>query len=465
MRKLKLTDKIVGKGKRIDSKCRSIARWLLLHGIAFLMIVGQRVIAQDAINWPQWRGPIGTGVSEHSHPPLDWSETKNVLWKTALPGKGHSSPVVWGDSVFVTTAIPVGTRLAPRMSGRPGEHDNAAIDSEYEFAVIAIDRETGGIRWKKTLHQEIPFEAGHVTASLASASPVTDGQFVVAHFGSHGLYCLDFQGNTIWKRDLGKMHSKHGHGEGSSPVVFGEALVINWDHEEGSFITSLNKRTGKENWRIPREEDTSWSSPIVVEQSTGPQVIVCGTNRVRGYDLGSGRVVWECGGMSSNVVATPVFANGILYVGSSYEKRVLMAIDVRGAEGDITDTPRVKWTRSRGTPYVPSMLLYDESLYFLTHYQNMLTRVHGPSGIDAPGAIRLGGLGNIYASPVAADGHLFVTDLNGTTAVLTHADVPRILFLNKIDEPVSASLAIAGESIFIRGEHHLYRIGIKPTLR
>ena len=426
-----------------------------------LFLVACQVIDQDAINWPQWRGPLGTGVSMQSHPPLDWSSTENILWKTALPGKGHSTPVVWGNSVFVTTAIPVGQKLTPKMSGRPGEHDNAAVDSEYEFAVIALDRETGEIRWKKTLHREIPIEAGHVTASLASASPVTDGEFVFAHFGTFGLYCLDFDGNTKWRRDLGKMHSKHGHGEGSSPVLYDEALVINWDHEEGSFVTTLNKRTGEEIWRKSRSEDTSWSSPIVVEQSTGPQVIVCGTNRVRGYDLGSGHVVWECGGMSSNVVATPVYANGMLYVGSSYEKKVLIAMDIRGATGDITDTPRVKWTRTRGTPYVPSMLLYEDSLYFLSHYQNMLTRVDGPSGKDAPGVIRLAGLGNIYASPVAADGHLFITDLNGTTAVLTHSGVPRILSLNKIDEPVSASLAIAGETIFIRGESHLYCIGRK----
>ena len=436
-------------------------RNLFMNGFVVFLIVGQVAYAQDAISWPQWRGPLGTGVSPQSHPPLDWSSTENVLWKTALPGKGHSTPVVWGNSVFVTTAIPVGQKRAPKMSGRPGEHDNAAVDSEYEFAVIAIDRETGAIRWKKTMHQELPVEAGHVTASLASASPVTDGEFVFAHFGSFGLYCLDFEGNTKWKRDLGKMHSKHGHGEGSSPILHGESLVINWDHEEGSFVTSLSHRTGEELWRKSRSEDTSWSSPIVVEQITGPQVIVCGTNRVRGYDLESGRVVWECGGMSSNVVATPVYANGMLYVGSSYEKRVLMAMDIRGAEGDITDTSRVKWTRTRGTPYVPSMLLYENSLYFLSHYQNMLTRVDGPSGIDAPGVIRLGGLGNIYASPVAADGHLFVTDLDGTTAVLTHSDVPRIVSLNKIDEPVSASLAISGETLFIRGESHLYCIGKK----
>lgn len=423
-----------------------------------LCFLGGTCLAADSEQWPQWRGPSGTGVSTTAKPPLEWSQTENVRWKTVLPGKGHSTPIVWNDKVFVTTAIPVGPKLPPKMSGRPGEHDNAPVDSAFEFAVLAIDRATGAILWQKTVHQELPIEAGHVTGSLASASPVTDGNLVYAYFGSYGLYCLDYDGNIQWQRNFGRMHSKHGHGEGSSPALYGDSLVINWDHEEGSFVAVLNKHTGADRWRNPRTEDTSWSSPIVIEVNSKPQVIVCGTDRVRGYNLESGKIIWECGGMSSNVVATPVYSNGMLYVGSSYEKRILMAIDISGASGDISDSPRVKWTRTRGTPYVPSMLLYEDSLYFLTHYQNMLTRTHGPTGKDVPGVMRLGGLGNIYASPVAANGHVFVTDLQGTTAILTHAEIPRIIALNKLDEPVSASIALVDDEIFIRGENNLYCI-------
>ena len=432
-----------------------------LFGAVLYWITAHLSFGQETNNWPQWRGPLGTGVSNSAHPPIDWSPTENILWKTAIPGKGHSTPIIWGNSVFVTTAIPVGKKLTPKMSGRPGEHDNLPIDSTYEFAVISIDRISGAVRWKQNVRSETPIEAGHVTASLASASPVTDGESIFAHFGSYGLYCLDFEGNMKWKKDFGKMHSKHGHGEGSSPVLCGDSLVINWDHEEGSFVTALDKRTGTELWRNTRSEDTSWSSPIVIDQGTKPQVIVCGTNWVRGYSLDSGSVVWQCGGMSSNVVATPVYADGMLYVGSSYEKKILMALDIRGAVGDITNTSRVKWTRTRGTPYVPSMLLYKDSLYFLSHYQNMMTRVLGPTGKDSPGVFRLGELGNIYASPVASDGHLFITDLHGTTAVVTHSDVPRIVAVNRIDEAVSASLAIVDKTIFIRGEKHLFCVGLK----
>ncbi len=415
-------------------------------------------------HWNQWRGPAGTGVSHDAKPPVEWSSTQNIRWKTELPGNGHSSPVLWDDQVFVTAAIPVGPQLAPRMSGRPGEHDNLPIDSKYQFVVIAVSRRDGAILWQTIVREEVPLEAGHRTGSLASASPVTDGEFVFAHFGTHGIYCLDMQGRLVWEQDLGAMHTKHGHGHGSSPTLYGDAFVVNWDHEEGSFLAVFDKRTGKMRWRRERNEDTSWCSPIVIERKDRegiirPQIVVCGTNRVRGYDLDSGAILWECGGMSSNVVATPVYANGMLYVGSSYEKRILMAIDLEGAQGDLTDTRHVAWTRSRGTPYVPSMLLYDDVLYFVTHYQNIMTRVHAPSGQDQPGAFRLGQLGDIYASPVGANGHIYVTDLSGTTLVLSHEQPQKTIAVNRLNESVSASAAIEGDEIFLRGETHLFCIG------
>ena len=421
-------------------------------------------VAPLVSRWNQWRGPMGTGSSRDATPPLEWSPEKNVRWKTKLPGKGHSSPVLWDDRVFVTTAIPIGPKLPPRMSGRPGEHDNLPVDSKFQFVVIAVDRRSGKILWTKGVREEVPLEAGHYTGSLASASPVTDGKCVYAHFGAHGVFGLNMQGEIVWERDLGSMHTKHGHGHGSSPALFGDSLVVNWDHEEGSFLVVLDKRTGKDRWRRDRREDTSWSSPIVIERSdhTGvmrPEIVVCGTNRVRGYDLQNGEILWECGGMSSNVVATPVYSNGMLYVGSSYEKKVLIAINLKDAVGDLTDTRHVVWQRTRGTPYVPSMLLCEDGLYFLTHYQNVLTRVNGPTGTDEPGAMRLGPLSNIYASPVAANGHVYVTDLTGTTMVISHASTPRLVAINRLEEPIAASAAIQGDELFLRGEQHLYGIG------
>ncbi len=429
-------------------------RWSTL---AFVMLFGPACLqAQD--NWPQWRGELGTGVAAGAQPPTEWNETKNIRWKTEIPGRGHSTPIIWGDRVYLTSAVPIGPTMPPRPSGRPGAHDNLPVDSKHRFVVIAIDRHSGDLVWKKNVNEAVPIEGAHRSASLASASPVTDGAFLFANFGSHGLYCLDLDGDIVWEKQLGTMHTKHGHGEGSSPALFGDTLIVNWDHEEQSFIVALNKTTGKELWRQSRQEVTSWSTPLILEQDGTTQVIVCGTERVRSYDLKNGKVVWECGGLSANIVATPVTAAGVLYVGSSYEKRALMAIKLAGARGDITGSNQVLWIRSRGTPYVPSPLLYGESLYYLTHYQNVLTRIKAKTGEDDPGAMRLGPLGSIYASPVGAAGRIYITDLKGVTLVLAHDSIPRIIAVNPLGEDVSASAAIANDEMFLRGEKHLFCI-------
>lgn len=417
-----------------------------------------RVSEAEDHNWPQWRGPLGTGVAPDANPPVEWSETKNVRWKVALPGKGHSTPIVWGDRIYLTTAIPFGEKLPPKHSTAPGTHDGVPVIQRHEFVVLAVDRRDGRILWQKSVHKKLPHEGGHYTGSLASNSAVTDGEHVFAFFGSHGLYCLDLNGGVKWQKQFGEMQTKHGHGESSSPALFGDIVVINWDHDAQSFVAAFDKRTGKQLWRKDRDEETSWSSPIIIEHEDQPLLIVAGTNRVRGYDLPSGKVVWECGGLSSNIVATPVSAEGMLFVGSSYEKRALFAIKLDAARGDITGSPRVAWSRSRGTPYVPSPLLYGDSLYFLTHYQGILTRVNSRTGEDQPGSIRLGGIDNIYASPVGAGRRVYVTDLDGNTIVLSHEDKPRELALNHLNDVFAASSAIVGRELFLRGEKFLYCI-------
>ncbi len=412
--------------------------------------------AQDF--WPQWRGPLGAGVAPTARPPVEWSENKNIRWKTALPGKGHSTPIVWGERIFLTTAIPYGEPIKPRVV-RPGAHDNLAMTQNHEFAVLAVSRKTGKILWQQTVHKAAPHEAGHVTASLASASPVTDGEHVFAFFGSYGLYCLDFGGKLIWKKDLGEMHSKHGHGEGSSPALFGDTLIINWDHEEQSFVLALDKRTGKQRWRMARAEDTSWATPIIVEQGGKAQVIVPGTHRIRAYDLASGEVIWECGGLSSNIVASPVAANGVIYAGSSYDTRALLAIRLDGAKGDVTGTKQVVWARRRGTPYVPSPLLYGDTLYNLVHYQGLIARIDVNTGEERGEAIRMPAIRDVYASPVGAAGRIYITSREGVTQVLSHGEpTPRMLAVNRLDDSFSASAALVGQELFLRGERSLYCI-------
>lgn len=408
------------------------------------------------LRWPAWRGPLGTGEAPGADPPTTWSETENVRWKTPLPGAGHGTPVVWGNRIFVTTAVPFGEVLPPLPETSPGAHDNLPVTRSHKFVVLAVDRKNGAVLWERSVRESLPHESIHNSGTYASGSPVTDGEHVYAFFGSAGLYSLTVDGKSQWKVDFGDMLVKHGHGEGSSPALYGDTLVINWDHEGNSFVVAIDKRSGKQRWRVERNEVTSWASPIVVEHEGKPQAVVSGTGRIRGYDLTSGETLWECGGLSANVVATPLSADGVVYAASSYEIRAMLAIRLAGAQGDISNKPNVLWRRHRGTPYVPSPLLYDGALYFLGHYQNVLWRLEATSGEERPGPLRLPGLRNIYASPVAAAGRVYVTDRDGSTIVLTHGEAPELLALNRLNDSFSASAAIVGKEMFLRGEKFLY---------
>ncbi|MEM1450616.1 MAG: PQQ-binding-like beta-propeller repeat protein [Planctomycetota bacterium] len=409
--------------------------------------------------WGQWRGPLGTGVAPRADPPVRWSETENVRFKTELPGTGHGSPVVFGDRVFLTAAVPVGPITDPVPDDAPGAHDNAVVRRRHEFVALAVDRASGEIAWRTTLHEQLPHAVFHRSGTLAAASAVTDGEHVIAFFGSYGLYCLDVEGEVVWGKDLGDMSVKHGHGEGATPALFGDTVVVLWDHEGESFIVALDKRTGEERWRVARDEVTSWSTPLVIEHDGAPQVVASGTTRIRSYDLSDGRVVWECVGLSNNVVASPVFGDGIVYAGSSYARKRMVAVRLDGAKGDVTRTDNLLWVRQRGTPYVPSPLLVGEWLYFLNHYQGFLTRVHGPTGAEPARPMRLDGMQEIYASPVAAAGRVYVTDRQGVTLVLSDdAKDPKVLARNVLDESISASAALAGGELYLRGARHLYCI-------
>ena len=411
--------------------------------------------------WGQWRGPLATGAAPKADPPVEWSETKNIRWKTKLPGLGHSSPVVWGNLVFVTTAEMTGAKKPFTGVTPDGAHNNMNPLFDHQFAVMAIDRQTGAVAWRRTVATRQPHESTHESATWASNSPVTDGEHVLSFFGSNGLYCLDTGGRLLWSRDFGDMQVKHGHGEGASPLLHGETVVVNWDHEGASLIVALAKRTGVELWRQPRDEVTSWATPIVVTHDGQAQVVVSGTRRVRGYDLKTGAVIWEVGGLPGNIVASPVGADGMVFAAGSYEKQTLLAIRLTGAKGELAGTQQIAWQKNRSTPYVPSPLLYDGWLYYLRHYQGVLSRVNAKTGDEPSGPFRLGSVFNIYSSPVAAAGRIYVTDRNGKTLVISNDPEPKSLKLNKLDDRFSASAALVGDAIFLRGEKFLYCIGEK----
>ena len=431
-------------------------RMLPLLLVAFC---AKAALVDPLAQWGQWRGPLGTGAAPKADPPTKWDKETNMRWKTRIPGHGHASPVVWGEDVFLTTAETVGEKLA--VPKQPvGAHNNMDPEHKMLFHVVALSRKTGKFHWQTTVRQAQPHQSTHESGTWASSSPVTDGRHVVASFGSNGLFCLDAAtGKVVWQKDLGKMEVKHGHGEGASPALHGDTVVINWDHEGDSFVVALNIATGRELWRQPRDEPTSWSTPIIIEHAGKPQVVISATHAIRAYDLATGRVIWSCGGMPNNVVASPVAQEGIVIAGASYVRKSMLAIDLNGAKGNLTDTNKVLWRRRTGTPYVPSLLLHKGTLYLFHHYQNILSIADARTGKEH-GPFRIP-FRSVYASPVAAADRIYLTDLSGTTLVLAHGKQAKVLARNELGEPVSASPALAGRELYLRGARHLFCIAEK----
>jgi outer membrane protein assembly factor BamB len=409
--------------------------------------------------WHQWRGPLANGVAPQANPPLEWSERKNIKWKLPLPGKGHSSPVLWGDMLYLMSAEPVGAPVEPVYDNAPGTHDNVGVSQRHQFVVLAVRRQDGKVLWRTKVREEFPHEGGHLTGSLVSNSPTTDGELVFASFGSRGLYCLDRAGGVKWQKDLGRMQTLHAHGEGSSPVLYKDKLIVNWDHERDSFLYAFDKSTGRQIWKVARDEKTSWSTPLVVEmQDKTVQIVVSASKRIRGYELNTGALIWECAGLSGNVISSPVAGQGMVFAGNSYDGQNMLAIRLEGAKGDITGTKHVAWKLSRSTPYVPSPLLYGDTLYFLRHYQNVLSALDAKTGKPRVDAIRLANLRDIFASPVGASNRIYITSREGATAVLSHGNDPKILAVNELEDSFSASAALAGRDLYLRGERFLYCI-------
>lgn len=403
---------------------------------------------QSATNWPQWRGPLGTGMAPGGAPPLRWDARANVRWRTAIPGRGSSTPVVWGDRVFVAAAVDTG-RPAPRKPAGAFEKRTEAPGTLHQFIVLCLDRATGKERWRKVAREAGPHEGHHPTHSYAAASPVTDGRRLIVSFGSQGVFAYDLDGRLLWERDLGDMDTRLGWGEGASPALHGDTVVVNWDHEGPDFIVALDATTGKERWRVPRDEPTSWATPLVVPHAGTVQVIVSATNRVRSYELASGKVLWECAGQTANVIPTPVSAGGVVYCMSGYRGQSAMALPL-SARGDISGTQRILWHVTRGTPYVPSPLLAGGRLYFTQANDALLTILNAADGRVLVDRERLPDLRSVYSSPAGAGDRLYLTDREGTTLVLRLSDRVEVLATNRLGEPVDASPAISGKDLFLR---------------
>ncbi len=426
-------------------------------------------------NWPHWRGPTGNGVSPDGKPPVEWSETKNVKWKVEIPGSGSGSPIVWGDRVFVVTAVGKGARDRAGGADAGGGRDSGrqrrgqgrgqsrrrrggrgAAPTPQTFKLFCFDRSTGKVAWEKTAVDATPHEGHQSSNNFAPASPCTDGEHVYAHFGSRGLFCYSLDGKLKWKRtDFGKMRARNGFGEGSSPTLHGDVIIVPWDHEGQSFLAVLNKKNGETIWKVDRDEPTCWATPLVVEHGGEKQIITNGQNFARAYDLKTGDELWRCSGQTQRPVASPVSGHGLVFIGSGHKGSFLGAFRLDGA-GDIEGTKSVVWSVDKNTPDVPSPVLSGRRLYFFSARKNILSCHDAVTGKAHYEASRVDGLDSLYASPVAAGGKVYLTSRNGTTVVIEDADKLKIVATNSVGETVDASPAVAGTEMFIRGSKHLF---------
>lgn len=414
-----------------------------------------------ADHWPAWRGPSANGVAPASaDPPTTWSETDNVKWKVELPGTGSATPVIWGDKVFVLTAVETDREAKPEDLPTPDPKFPARTTPPtkyYAFKVLCYDRETGKELWAVTAAEAVPHEGHHETHSYAGGSPATDGERLYVSFGSFGVFAFDLNGKEIWRRDFGRLHTRLGWGEAVTPVVHKDTVLLNWDQEADSKLIALNAATGKTKWEVAREEKSSWNTPLAVEHGGRTQVIVNGTGRARGYDLASGKVLWEVGGMTVNAIPSPVAADGVAFVMSGYRGAAAVAVPL-DSHGDLGTDGDVVWRYSKGTPYVPSPAVHDGRLYFTQGNTGSLTVLDVKTGKVLTEEERVPKVTSVYASPLIAHGRLYLVGRNGATAVLSTGDKPESLATNTLNDTFDASPVAVGKTLFLRGHKYLYAL-------
>ncbi|MEK6258267.1 MAG: PQQ-binding-like beta-propeller repeat protein [Planctomycetota bacterium] len=429
----------------------------LFHSWSMFVIAGD--FSKERLhNWHQWRGPEASGVAPHGDPPVEWDQSRNVKWKVEIPGQGKSTPIVWENRIFVTTAVNTGKVVegVPKPEDQPQRQFGIKFPNTlFRFVVLCLDRETGKTLWEQTAVEELPHEGHHGDNSHASASPTTDGQFVYVSFGSRGVYCYDLHGQQKWQKKLGNVSTRLSFGEASSPVVHGDVVLLIRDNETDSRILALDAKTGETRWEVPREESSAWATPLVVEHGGHTQVITNASRRVRSYDIADGKILWECGGQVGNVTPSPVLFGEQVICMSGYRGSAALSLPLK-ATGDITGSDLIAWKFDRDTPYVPSPLLYGDLLYFNKLNNGILTLLDARTGKPILESTRLQGLSNVYASPVGAADRVYFVGRDGTTVVLKRSATLEILATNRLDDLIDASPAIAGKQFFLRGQKHLY---------
>lgn len=441
---------------------------IALFVCALLTLVLSNSIAAKpgSTNWPQWRGPDGQGVSPEKGLPDEWSEKKNVKWKTPIEGLGHSSPIVWGKKIFLTTAldgevIPGRTAgVTHKMSdGSDFVHPDAVgANLKHTFKVICVDRSSGKVLWERVAYEGPVYDSRHRKASFASSTPATDGKMVYAFFGSEGLYAYDFNGKLVWKQqNFGKLGTAS-VGYGVSPVLYQNLVIMQCDDSGmNSFMVAFDKKTGKEVWRTPRKVDVTWSTPVLVRTAKGTELVAAAIEFIIAYDPLTGKELWRHKGLEGNAVPTPVVSNDLVVLTSGSPNKIALAIRA-GGSGDVTGTSQLVWTYKKGTAYVPSPILYGDYVY-LTTDRGLLTCLDAKTGkVEYEGA-RVPVPATFSASLVAYEGKILLTSEDGETFVVKAGPKHELIRTNTLGEPVYASPAVADGNIFIRGEKNLYCIG------
>lgn len=422
-------------------------------------------------NWPAFRGPNAAGTAK-GDPPTTWDleSGENVLWKTAIPGRAHSSPVIWGDRMYLTTAVP-GKDEGEFRNGLYGDVDSVQIDYDYTWRVLALDTKTGEILWDEVAHRGRPRSSHHIKATQANPTPVTDGEHVVAMMGSEGLYCYGKDGSLKWKKDLGALHTgwfydaSYQWGHSSSPILHDGKVIVQVDRHGDPFIAAYALDDGKELWRTERDNLPSWGTPTLFGSGENVQVVTNGSHFIRGYDVDTGEEVWQMGPNSEVTVGTPVVGNGLVYVTGGYPPvRPIYAIEP-GAEGDLTlpdgetSGEHVAWANMTGGTYMPTPLFYGDQLYTLAN--NGVLGVYDGSTGERLFRARVAERGGtaFTASPVAANGRLYIASEDGDVYVVKHGSEYELLATNALNEVIMASPAIAGDVLYVRTLGHVVALG------
>jgi outer membrane protein assembly factor BamB len=411
--------------------------------------------ALSAENWPQWRGANGQGVSNDTQLPTEWSPAKNVAWKVPLP-HGYSSPVVWGDRIFLTSAIEgeqIPGVIPESVRIKQPHPDSVAGDRKHTLKVLALETKTGKTVWEQTAYEGPVFDARHRRSTFAGPSAATDGKMVFAYFGPEGLYAYDFQGKLAWKQVV-KFHTL-GLGTGTSPILFQNTVIIQRDEDEKtSVIAAYDKTTGTEVWKTPRPVGITWSTPVLVPAGGRTELVANGSEFVIGYDAATGKELWRTTGVESNAIHAPLVGKGLVMVTAGFPAKKIIAI----RPGDQPADKRVAWTYTKGTGYVLSNILYGDYVYLATD-NGIVTCLDALTGDVKYEGGRPPKPTHFMGSAVAYNGLVAMTSEDGDTFMLKAGPKHEIVRVNSIDEPVYSSAALANGRVYIRGEKHLYAIG------